>query len=522
MINKLAKNKSPMVIIITLSSWLVVSYISWESYIRTIPKDCVAITWIFLHILPVGWLIFWLWGLHNFWHQTISLLPFSQMVNNIASSNKNPSVVILYTTCDDFDSDACNSCINQNYQKTKLIICDDSKDENIKNRINAWVNKSRHDVTIVRRRESKGFKAGNINNAILNYVNEEFIVICDADEVLPSNFVEQLLHFFIDDEIGFVQASHHSRLLGVQSKFASILSPSIDIFYRYTLPLRNKFGFVSCFGTGVMIRRKAWNIVGGFPEIVSEDLGFATRLLSVGLRGVFVPMLCAEEAHPQNYKAFVTKYRKVIGGTVEFFQKEFYHLLKSKKATLTELIDISLTFSFCYIGIITTFNVIGAIVLSIMYGQNGDSAINLSLIWLYLIGPLTPVVPLIIGLMKKPKKFFNYLIVSSIAHVSLIPKLTLKCIEQTLNIRPTIFEVTGKTSHQPQHLREHTITIIVGLILLAISTFLIQTKDAPLTSLSVMILIGPLLSLLGKKGLLGWSVQICCVIPYLLLLYLLI
>ena len=41
-------------------------------------------------------------------------------------------------------------------------------------------------------------------------------------------------------------------------------------------------------GHGAVLRRRCWGVVGGFPEIVSEDLAYAIRIREHGWRGYFV------------------------------------------------------------------------------------------------------------------------------------------------------------------------------------------------------------------------------------------
>ncbi|MBK6781199.1 MAG: hypothetical protein IPG75_16920 [Gemmatimonadetes bacterium] len=59
----------------------------------------------------------------------------------------------------------------------------------------------------------------------------------------------------------------------------------IDIHWRWYHPLRNRYGFVMLLGHGAVVRREVWEEVGGFPEIVSEDLAFSLRARQHGWHG---------------------------------------------------------------------------------------------------------------------------------------------------------------------------------------------------------------------------------------------
>src|SRR5208282_5787164 len=155
-------------------------------------------------------------------------------------------------------------------------------------------------VTIMRRPDSRGLKAGNLNYAIATAVREEFIVVCDADEVLPEDFVARILCELELDKLAFVQCRHTARN-PAQSWFEEVLGPAIDVFYKFTLPSRNRFGFTCCFGHGLLVRRSAWELVGGFPEVACEDLGFTMLAASAGLEGRFADEPTGFEAFPKTY-----------------------------------------------------------------------------------------------------------------------------------------------------------------------------------------------------------------------------
>jgi cellulose synthase/poly-beta-1,6-N-acetylglucosamine synthase-like glycosyltransferase len=457
-------------------------------------------------------MLYWLWGIHNFWHQTLNCLSRRKPAIPSSGNNDQP-VVVLYATCDDFDPIACHSSLAQTYSHMRLIICDDSYGVSSRSAIDEWARRQGEKVTVIRRPERRRFKAGNINHAIAKYVKEEFIVVCDADEVIPPDFVQRMIPYFYDEKIAFVQARHKVRSRA-DTKFASILGLSIDIFYEYSLPLRNRFGFVSCFGHGVVIRRSAWEAVGGFPEIVSEDLGFASRALALGMRGIYAEDVVAEEAFPATYKAFVSKYRRVIGGTAEYFRKEFGHLVRSNRATLTEKLDVLLTFSYCYIGLVTMINVIGGIFLSYLCQLEGYDRLAIWLLCVYLLGPLTPVGPAIIALLKTPKRAGHYLIVAPIAYASLIPTMAAKAIGQLALLKSPIFIPTGMVARQQQHIGDNMGGIVCGLCVLAMAIIFPSTILPPSVCLSLMFMLGPLMSFSESSNTLGLVGRYCGVIPY--------
>ena len=73
-----------------------------------------------------------------------------------------PRVLLLYCTCNDFNAEALETCMRQRYDHFHTVILDDSKDEEYKRKIDEFA--QTHDVTVVRRENRVGFKAGNLNN----------------------------------------------------------------------------------------------------------------------------------------------------------------------------------------------------------------------------------------------------------------------------------------------------------------------------------------------------------------------
>jgi cellulose synthase/poly-beta-1,6-N-acetylglucosamine synthase-like glycosyltransferase len=446
--NRSHEFRSPALIVLTVSSWLVVCALSWRVYEPVVPIHLGEVIRWLLFSFHVSWMLFWLWGIHNFWHQTLTmLLPSSK---SHRETNKAPfaaPVAILYTTCDDFDEVACTSCLKQDGVRSRLLICDDSRDEASRRQIDDWVRKIPAPVTVVRRTDRSGFKAGNLNHAIGHHVDEEFIIVCDADEVIPSDFAARLIARFSDPHVAFVQANHIART-DEQSRFARLHGPSLNLFFRYCLPLRSRFGFVACFGHGVMIRRSAWVSIGGFPEIVSEDIGFAARALTHGYRGVYAPDIVAEEAFPATYSAFVSRLRRVVRGTIGFFQSEYPQLVRSPHATWTEKLDVLLTFSYCLVGIVAVINLIGG--LTVWSLSSGTSAHRLSIwLWLlYLLGPHTPLLPLVINIVRWPIRYVPFTFMAATAYASVMPTLAVSAVIPAFGSFGQRFDPTGRIARR--------------------------------------------------------------------------
>jgi cellulose synthase/poly-beta-1,6-N-acetylglucosamine synthase-like glycosyltransferase len=283
--------------------------------------------------------VFWLYGIY---HCFFIIYRFTTKKQNPPErGTDSPSVAILYTTKNDFQEKAALSCLSQIYPDFRVYILDDSTDEGYKRLIDEFHNAHPNKTTIIRRMAKVGFKAGNLNNALKHYaVADKYFAVIDADEVIPSNFLNELIPYFsINERIAFVQANHGQNPQQ-PSKFAADLAQGINFHWDVYQPPRNDYGFVVFYGHGAVIRCDVWEEVGGFPEIVSEDLAFSTRIRQLGYSGYFVKEVLCYEDFPETYHQFRKRHEKWVKGACEYFHREFPSFLLSKNVTLSEKLDV--------------------------------------------------------------------------------------------------------------------------------------------------------------------------------------
>ncbi len=252
-----------------------------------------------------------------------------------------PAVAILYTTCNDFDERSVISCLAQTYENFRVYILDDSTDDDIKLQIDLFALRYPRRLVVVRRGNRRGFKAGNINHGLSHAaVTEPLFALVDADEILPRNFLTRMVPRLLSrDDIGFVQANHIGHPQD-RSLLARALGVGIDIHWRWYQPLRNRFGFVMLLGHGALLRRAAWRQAGGFPHLVSEDLAFALRIRERGWRGLFAEDIVCYENFPPDVRAFRVRHMKWTRGTCEFLWHKAFDLLRSRRISWVEKLDV--------------------------------------------------------------------------------------------------------------------------------------------------------------------------------------
>jgi hypothetical protein len=93
-------------------------------------------------------------------------------------------------------------------------------------------------------------------------------------------------------------------------------------------------------GHGALLRRDVWEKIGGFPDIVSEDLGFAIHARELGYRGRFLQDVICFESFPDSVRAFRIRHMKWTRGTSEFLKKKMGFLIRAKNISWAEKLDI--------------------------------------------------------------------------------------------------------------------------------------------------------------------------------------
>jgi cellulose synthase/poly-beta-1,6-N-acetylglucosamine synthase-like glycosyltransferase len=413
----------------------------------------------------------WLYGIYNIAIVTFAAIyrtydreRFLQSAGTTLPGSGTP-VAILYTTCNDFVENSARSCVDQAYSNFHLYILDDSSDPGFQARVDAFASSAPDRITVVRRPERRAAKAGNLNHALAEIVREPLFAIVDADEILPPDFLDRLVpRLESDPDCGFVQANHRARK-SPPTQLARDLGIGIDIHWKWYQPLRNRFGFVMFLGHGALIRRECWVAAGGFPEIVSEDLAFAIAIRDIGYHGYFAEDVVCEEEFPETVRAFRVRHVKWTRGTCEFLLQWTGRLLKSRRITTAEKLDIlfptlnlPMTFFFFLFMINAQF------LLPLIIGQFrvltlelGGQALLLPVMSLkpevnVIFGPdfyaitmltvLAPILCFIVELWRRPQTLVRFL-THSVAIYSALSPLTFICVVGFAATRKARFLVTA-------------------------------------------------------------------------------
>lgn len=260
-------------------------------------------------------------------------------------SNTNDKILLIYCTCNDFDGNSLAKSMQQNYHNFETIILDDSNDISFIKKVNEF--SLENNVKVIRRENRIGFKAGNINNFLLNEEIKgkyDYAVILDSDEILPKNFITECLKYFYKyKNIGIVQANHISTRN--RNFFMKLFHIGVNSHWPTYQTMKHFYGFSTMLGHGAMIKRECYEKAGGFPNLVAEDLCLSIECRNIGYYVAFAPNIICEEEYPIDYVAFKKRHSKWTQGNLEFIKKYTRKIVKSKMKWYEKLDIVLFTYN---------------------------------------------------------------------------------------------------------------------------------------------------------------------------------
>lgn len=233
----------------------------------------------------------------------------------------------------------------------------------------------RHGVGYFARKGNRGFKAGNLSNALMQ-TDGAFFVICDADTLLQPTFLKNTLGYFDDPKVSWVQTPHWfydvasgqswenacARWSGFLAKPVALVLRLLTgrtvaikdhylvdsaIFFDVIQRRRDRHNASFCCGAGSIHRREAVfenalrekantlkslqkiDFAGGgsaltsrtylqlFKFHVSEDLFTSIQAHANGWKSVYHPNIEARMLSPWSAKAWAVQRLKYAGGTFD-------------------------------------------------------------------------------------------------------------------------------------------------------------------------------------------------------------
>jgi len=197
-------------------------------------------------------------------------------------------------------------------------LCDEANDQYLKDFC------AQNSVIHVTRTNRIDAKAGNINNALLQ-AKGEICVVIDPDHVPTERFLDEVLPYFTDEKIGYVQTVQAYYNVG-ESAVARGAAEQTFHFYGPVMMTMNSYGTVNAIGANCVFRREALDSIGGHAAGLSEDMHTAMQLHAKGWKSVYVPKVLTRGLVPASLTAYYKQQLKWSRGTLELLASVYPRL----------------------------------------------------------------------------------------------------------------------------------------------------------------------------------------------------
>jgi cellulose synthase/poly-beta-1,6-N-acetylglucosamine synthase-like glycosyltransferase len=228
-------------------------------------------------------------------------------------STRNYTVDILTTYCQPEPKEMTIRTLRAIQKITyphNTFLCDEANDEELK-QICKELN-----ITHVTRKIKVNAKAGNINNALNTVANGEICLILDPDHIPYPNFLDEVLPYFEDEKVGYVQVvqAYYNHQDTVIAKAAA--QQTYQFYGPFMMGL-NTYGAVPAIGANCTFRRKALDSIGGHAPGLTEDMHTSMLLHSKGWKSVYNPVIVAKGLVPWNYSGYCLQQLKWARGSFD-------------------------------------------------------------------------------------------------------------------------------------------------------------------------------------------------------------
>jgi cellulose synthase/poly-beta-1,6-N-acetylglucosamine synthase-like glycosyltransferase/beta-mannanase len=225
-------------------------------------------------------------------------------------------------------------------------LCDEANDEHLIDFC------KKNNIIHVTRNNRINAKAGNINNA-LKQASGDLCLILDPDHVPFDNFLDEVVPYFEDESIGFVQTVQAYYNIK-ESEVAKGAAEQTFHFYGPVMMTMNSYGTVNAIGANCVFRRVALDSIGGHAPGLSEDMHTAMKLHAKGWRSIYLPKVLAKGLSPASLTSYYKQQLKWSRGTLELLFAEYPKLFK--KFSWRQKIHYGILPSYYLSGVICLIN----------------------------------------------------------------------------------------------------------------------------------------------------------------------
>ena len=215
------------------------------------------------------------------------------------------------------------ACAQINYPHTTYLL-DDTRDARFKEIAEA------HGAVWLELVGLPGAKAGKIN-AALSKTTEEFILVLDPDHIPFPNFFDEVLGYFNDEKVGFVQVAQAYYNQYKSFTAAGAAEQTYGFYGPTQMGLHGKNCAVAI-GANCTFRRTALEGIGGHGIGLAEDLITAIRLHAAQWKSIYAPIIVSRGLVPEDLGSFCKQQLKWARGVHEVLFAELPKVWKHLSA----------------------------------------------------------------------------------------------------------------------------------------------------------------------------------------------
>lgn len=208
-------------------------------------------------------------------------------------------------------------------------------------------------ITCITRQVGGGAKAGNINNG-LKETSSPYVVVFDADHVPHPTFLKEVMGYFVDPRMGFVQTPQFYK----NQSTNAITQTAWDqqaLFFGPIMSGKNRLNSTFMCGTNMALSRKALDEVGGMCEFnIAEDFLTSLFVHDKGWKSVYVPKVLAEGLAPEDFLSYYKQQFRWTRGSLEVIFK--YNPLFKRGLSWPQRVQYLISASYFLSGFVVLFD----------------------------------------------------------------------------------------------------------------------------------------------------------------------
>ena len=189
----------------------------------------------------------------------------------------------------------------------------------------------------VREEGVAGYKAGALRLALEHTAPDaEIIGVIDADYVVQSDWLKDLVPAFADAEVGMVQAPQDHRD-GERSVMHTAMNGEYAGFFDIGMIQRNEANAIIVHGTMCLIRRETLDAVGGWSsDTIVEDTDLGLAVLEHGWHIHYTNRRYGHGLLPDTFEAYKKQRHRWAFGGFQILRKHWHQLLPGARALTQE------------------------------------------------------------------------------------------------------------------------------------------------------------------------------------------